>query len=273
MKNRTILNVLRSFLVQPKKIITLGYQSMIREQNEINYEKLTLNKHHRTQLPTIDLLDLIPDLHETTNDYSFLNDTSLITDILMLKALARRFEQCSYLEIGSLRGESLAAVADVANNCTSITLSDEEMRAFNFDEGYIKVHGLFSKNKPNITTYRHNSQTFDFDTLNKKYDLIFVDGDHSYEGVLQDTKNVFKLLKDENSIIVWHDYGFNVETVRHEILCAILDGAPHEYRQDLYHVSNTMCAIFIKGKFETTFINKVNYPNKVFQVEVKAKKL
>src|SRR5690606_20830304 len=123
-------------------------------------------------------------------------------DILMLKSLAKRFDECSFLEIGSFRGESLAGVADIAKDCTSITLSDEEMRAFNLGEDFIKVHGLFSKNKENITTYRGNSLTFNFEALNKKFDLIFVDGDHSYNGVMQDTKNVFKLLKNENSIIV-----------------------------------------------------------------------
>ncbi len=191
----------------------------------------------------------------------------------MLKSLAKKFDACSYLEIGSLRGESLACVADVAIDCTSVTLSDQEMRDFNFDEGYIRVHGVFSKGKDNITTYRHNSQTFDFASLNKKFDLIFVDGDHTYNGVLQDTKNVFKLLKDEHSIIVWHDYGFDVEKVRHEVLCAILDGTPEEYHSNLYHVSNTICAIFTRGKFETSFTKNLSYPNKIFEVEVKANRL
>ena len=33
-----------------------------------------------------------------------------------------------------------------------------------------------------------NSQTFDFETINDEIDLYFIDGDHSYEGVYNDTK-------------------------------------------------------------------------------------
>ena len=136
MSAATRLKVLKSLITNPKEIITLGYQSMVRKQHHINYEKNILGKYAISQLPTIDLLDMFPDFHEKTDHYSFLTDTSLITDILLLKSLAKKFKDCSYLEIGSLRGESLACVADVAKDCTSITLSDEEMKAFNFDEGY-----------------------------------------------------------------------------------------------------------------------------------------
>ena len=197
----------------------------------------------------------------------------MITDILLLKALARRFDRCSYLEIGSFRGESISNVADVAADCTSVTLSEAEMKAFNLPEGFIKAHGIFSNSKPNITTHLHNSLTFDFSSLNKKFDLIFVDGDHEYKSVVQDTKNVFKLLKNNDSIIVWHDYGLHPEDVRHEVLAAILEGTPKEYHDNLYHVSNTMCAIFIRGKFATTFTKFPTYPNKVFSVNVDAKKM
>ena len=53
------------------------------------------------QLPTIDLLDLFPNLEIDINTYSFLPGTSLITDMVLLKSLANRFKECSYLEIGS----------------------------------------------------------------------------------------------------------------------------------------------------------------------------
>jgi len=267
------LKVLFSFLSHPKEIIALGYQAMTRKKNEINYTKYVAEKHNKTQLPTIDLLDLFPDFHETVPSYSFLTDTSLITDIVMLKLLAKKLTPCSYLEIGSLRGESIASIAEVAHDCTSVTLSDQEMNDFGFNPNYIKIHGVYSKNIKNLTTYRQNSQTFDFSKLNKKFDLIFVDGDHSYDGVLFDTRTVFNLLKDKNSIIVWHDYGFDCEKVRHEILSAILDGTPDKYKGNLYHVSNTMCAVFMRGQFKTFMTEALSYPDKIFKVEVTAARL
>ena len=267
------LNILATFLKNPKQIITLGYQSMMRKNNELSYEKEIQRKYNKTQLPSIDLLDLVPDLHETINKYSFLSYTSLISDILLLKSLAKRFKECSYLEIGALRGESLSSVAEVAKDVTSITLSNEEMRQFNVHEDLVRSHGIYLKDTKNLTTYYHNSLTFDFSTLGKKFDMIFVDGDHSYNGVVTDTRNVFKLLKDENSVIVWHDYGNHIEDVRHEVLAAILDGVPQEFHKNLYHVSNTMCAVFIRGDFKTFMAQEASYPNKVFKVEVTATKL
>ena len=143
-----------------------------------------------------------------------------------------------------------------------------------FPEGYITSHAVYSKGKQNVTTWHENSQTFDYGKLNgKKFDLIFVDGDHTYNGVVIDTKNVFSLLKNEESIIVWHDYGFSTEEVRHEVLAAILEGTPVQYRKNLYHISNTMCAIFTRGKYPTSELKPLAIPNKGFRVEVEAYKI
>jgi hypothetical protein len=267
------LKVLSELFSNPKEIITLGYQAMVRKRHTKDYEKMVADKFNIKRLPTIDLLDLEPGLNDTVNVYSYLPNTSTVPDVLLLRLLAKKFKHCSYLEIGSFRGESLAAMAEVTKDCTSITLSKEELKAFGFSDEEIKVHGIFSDGIPGITSIFHNSLTFDFDAHKKKYDLIFVDGDHVYESVVKDTQNVFKLLKDENSIIVWHDYGNDPVNVRYEVFAAILEGTPEAYRKNLYHVSNTMCAVFMRGKFATTYLASQPFPNKTFKVTIEAKKL
>jgi hypothetical protein len=107
--------------------------------------------------------------------------------------------------------------------------------------------------------------------LDKKFDLIFVDGDHSYQGVLNDTKKVFSLLKDENSVIVWHDYGYNPEKPRHSVLLAILEGIPSQEHQHLYHVSNTMCAIYSKRNLKAENLIFPMKPDKIFDINLKCK--
>ena len=164
-------------------------------------------------------------------------------------------------------------MAEAVKDCTLITLSEEDLRSMGMDEVLIQSHGIYIKDATNITSYYENSLTFDYKKLGKKFDLIFIDGDHSYNGVVTDTRNVFDLLKDDNSIIVWHDYGNHVEDVRHEVLAAILDGIPEKYHKHLYHVSNTMCAVFIKGDFKTYMAQAATFPNKVFKVEVSATRL
>lgn len=193
---------------------------------------------------------MFPDFNVEIDNYSFLDGTSLITDLALLKLLSKGKPNCAYLEIGSWRGESITNVASVTNDVTSLTLSEKEMKEMNFPNNFIKNSGFFYKPDHNIKQFLHNSQTFDFSSLQKKYDVIFIDGDHSNQGVLNDTINVYKhLLKDENSIIVWHDYSYNTENVRYSVMKAILDGIPVSEHGNLFHVSNTMCAIYTKQKF------------------------
>ncbi len=259
-----------------KMLIKYPFQILkdgIRMQEQKDYQKQLKTKYGLNQLPTIDLLDLFPDLDETVSPYSFLSGTSLITDLALLKLLARKQKGGSYLEIGSWRGESIANVNDVLEDCVSVTLSEKEMQAYGFSNDFIKVHGIFSKDC-NYEAHGHDSKTFDFTSLNKKFDLIFIDGDHSYGGVLNDTQKILPLLKDDKSIIVWHDYSFNTEDVRYTTLKAILDGMPKEMHKDLYHVSNTMCAVYIPGlNLQKSFTKFPSYPTKKFSLQLKAEKI
>ena len=227
----------------------------------------------RYGLPTIDILDLFQSFKETVDPYSFLEGTSETIDIALLKALARRCDHCSYLEIGSWRGESLANVASIADECISISFSDEEMHQLGFSDKFLQNNCFFSKDLKNVTHIGHNSHTFDFSPFIRRIDLVFVDGDHSYEAVKLDTHNAFKLLRNHFSTIVWHDYGFSSETVRWTVLAGILDGCPEEKIDNLYHVSNTMCAMYTEGKFEKSFAAFPQIPDKKFTVMVSALRL
>jgi len=222
-------------------------------------EKYVSRNHGFTYgLSVIDILDLFPNFEETIEPYSFLGGTSTSIDIALLKALGRKYENCRYLEIGTWRGESIANMADIAYECVSIDKTKDRFFSNSFD---------------NIQYYNNNSSTFDYSIFKEGFDIIYVDGNHKYENVKQDTENVFKLLKNENAVIVWHDYCFNPESIQWHVLAAILDGCPKEHKNNLYHVSNTLCAIFIKGNFETTFLNPSSKPNKVFKVVLSVKKV
>ncbi|MBK9673337.1 MAG: class I SAM-dependent methyltransferase [Bacteroidetes bacterium] len=221
-------------------------------------------------LKTIDLLELFPDFEEKISSYSFLEGTSLISDIALLKKLALRYDNCQYIEFGSWRGESIANISQVTNNTTSLSFSNAEMRAIGLPAEVINTSRVFLKNAKNINFIEHNTQTYDFTKLEKQFDLIFVDADHEYEGVKIDTQNAFKLLKNENSIIVWHDYGKSTENINWPVFAGIMDGAPSdEHRKKIYRISNTLCAIYINGSFNASYPTKY-FPNKTFEVTVKA---
>ncbi len=178
-----------------------------------------------------------------------------------------------YLEIGTWRGESVANVAPLVKNAVSINLPDESMRMMKMEEDYINMHRFFSKKMPNISHLEADSQTFDFNSLQQKFDLIFIDGDHHTKSIINDTKNAFRLLKDENSVIVWHDYGLGTETTRFNVLAGILDGCPSEHIKHLYRVSHSLCAIFTLQEITSNFIKPNTKPNACFEVDLKIKKL
>jgi predicted O-methyltransferase YrrM len=223
-------------------------------------------------LPTIDLLDLVPGLDETIDPFCFMNGSSRTVDLAFLKALAKRYRGCRYLEIGTLRGESVVNVAAVAEECVSVSLSDEEMLARGWGNRYVENNGFFLRNSSNVKRIGHDSLTFDFSSLGK-FDMVFVDGDHSYEAVRHDTQSAFRVLRDENSVIVWHDYGVEYDSPSWRVMAGIVDGTPEGERGRLYHVSNTLCAIYIRGDFATSVVEHPAVPNKVFSVRISARKL
>jgi hypothetical protein len=247
---------------------------ILNAQEELQFKKLLIKYYKIDQLRTVDLLELFSDFEENLTTYSFLDGTSLITDIMLLKKLARNYPACNYLEVGSWRGESIINVSEVATYCTSISLSPLEMESMNLSKEFINLHGVFSKNAQNISEIFHNSRTFDFNKLGQKFDLIFIDGDHSYEGVLNDTKKIFDLRRDATSVIVWHDYGYSTETVRYSVFKAIMDGIPAEKHKNLYHVSNTMCAVYIENARFSYYLTKFpTFPNKKFSIQLKTNKI
>lgn len=264
------LQKLMLILKSPVQVLNSG----ILAQQEVLFKKQIKKQYDIEKLPTIDILDLFPDFAEKINCYSFLEGTSLVTDLLLLKKLAGRFDSCKYLEIGSWRGESVVNVSENSSNCTTINLPKEEMRKMNLKEEFINLHGFFSNGLKNMHEIKHNTKTYNFEELSPDYNLIFIDGDHSYEGVLNDTKKTFNLRKDDKSIIVWHDYGYSPEQVRYPTLKAILDGVPASKHKNLYHVSNTLCAVYIENcDLPTYYTNFPSTPNKKFSVTIEAEKI
>lgn len=242
------------------------------DDNDVN-KKEVINKYNlQNGLMQIDISDLIPDFDENIEPYSSLDGSSTVLDFALLKALAKKSSKCNYLEIGTWRGESVANVASVAEKCITINLPDEEMQRKGMSQKYIDLHRFFSKQLLNVKHIQANSLTFDFNSLNEKFDLIFIDGDHHYESILSDTRNAFKLMRDNKSMIVWHDYGNSPENIRWDVLKGILDGTPTEKHKYLYHVSNTLCAIYFT---ENIVAHKAEYPqipNKHFQINIKVRK-
>lgn len=219
-------------------------------------------------LPVVELKDLFDGFDAEIPTFAFLDGGSLPTDIALLMNLAKQIDNCSYFEIGTWRGESVVNVAEAATDCTTLNLPDDEMRSIGMGEAYISQTAYFSKNKPNITHIRVNSKHFDFAGLKRKYDLIFIDGDHHHDMVKNDTKKVFGHLVHDNSVVVWHDYARNPETTRFGVFAGILDGLNPKHHQHLYHAGNTLSAVYTRKKFPTHPLQNPAVPDHKFRVKL-----
>jgi predicted O-methyltransferase YrrM len=203
--------------------------------------------------------------------YGYLGGSSLPTDFALLQSLCRSRNVEDYFEIGTWRGESAANVAPFVKNCYTLNLGDDDLRKLGHKESYVLNHRHFSKDIPNITHLFGNSQQFNFRKLGKKFDLIFVDGDHHTESVEIDTRIATSLLKNSESVIVWHDALSDPGTPRYEVLLGIFRGLPENMRSRVYLVENTLCAMYLPENiaFEEYGENKI--PEKYFRISLSLK--
>lgn len=220
-------------------------------------------------LPFVDIVSLFPDFKVELSNLTFLDLASPIMDISLIQSFAKSIPNCDYLEIGSLRGETLVNIAPHVKSVTSLSLSQQEMKDMGFHPSMIEQDAMLLKDNTSIKHIGHNSLTFDYASLNKKFDLIFVDGDHSFDAVVIDTKNAFSVLKNESSVIIWHDGGNSTEDIRYEVMAGILEGATEEQRKHIYRVTNTLCAIYINKPVEKLFFEGHQKPSKLFSAQIK----
>ena len=246
-----------SLLVAKPSLLNLLFQ-------ENDYWKIHIEKKQKvySQLKEISFSELFNNLNITVSPVTFLDGGSMVTDLALLKGLAGKIINCAYFEIGTWRGESVANVSPVCSECYTMDLTNEEKKKLGMKDDYIRQHAILSKHLKNVIHLKDNSLKFDFASLNKKFDLIFIDGDHHYESVLSDTLNVFKHLIHDRSIVVWHDYAYYPGKVRNETFAAILDGLNVSLHSKLFYVSNTMCAVYFPSpdfqKIKETGLFEVN---------------
>ena len=240
------------------------------DEQEYWREHVAFCHDRETSLPVVDITTLFPEFNVKVNPYAYLDGATLPIDIAVLKALAVKYNVKDYFEIGTWRGESVANVADVVDNCTTLNLPDEEMKRLGYSDDYINMHRFFSKDIKNVKHLFGDSHKFNFEEHYHKYDMVFIDGNHNYEAVVNDSHIALKLLKDENSIIVWHDYAFEPETIRWSVMAGILDSTPTGKLYRIYHIANTLCAVYINDDLKTSFLKINEKPEKYFEINIKA---
>lgn len=224
-------------------------------------------------LPVVTMDQVIGSESVSLGPMTFLDGGSLPTDMMLLAGLADQFPEGSYFEVGTWRGESVSVAAERIRDCHTLCLTDDQMRAMGMHERTIRSHMMFSEKLDHVTQWRADSREFDFTAPGRKFDLIFIDGDHHYEVVRKDTENIFRHLAHEHSVVVWHDYGFHPDQVRFEVMAAILDGAGNDRLDSIYHVAHTKCAIFNGARMEARNADFPVIPEEVYTLRLERKSI
>jgi len=161
------------------------------------------------------------------------------------------------LEIGIFRGEF---VDYIVNNCNFLSIDGVDLfhgitcsgdvdgnNVVNYDVGrsFTELSEKY-KNRDNINF--HKCPSIDF--LNKSpdnyYDIIYIDGDHSYQGVKGDLMYSFNKIKN-GGYIMGHDYEMNMEKARNVYYFGVKEAVTEfctEYRQKLLAKANDGCVSF-----------------------------
>lgn len=185
-------------------------------RNSVDAFFTTLLKHRR-HLKVMDAKQCIPRFEETEVRLRQCPlgvwSTPLIDVYVLIKA-AMGFNSKRILELGSYRGDTARLIAENTGDDTRICTVD-----IHPDHGAAYRDLALAKRidrKVGAITPR-------LFAAGEKFDFIFVDADHDYKSVMNDTAVAFEVLSDEG-VIFWHDYHFQSyfhgmagvpETLRH----------------------------------------------------------
>jgi hypothetical protein len=143
-----------------------------------------------------------------------------ISESFVINKLIKYYNPQTIFEIGTFDG---LTTLNMAANCSkdakiytldlpSNMLNSHKLPLVAGDARYInkKISGgnfLGTDYEKKIEQLYGDSATFDFSPFYNMIDFVFIDGSHSYQYVLNDSKIALKLLKNKSGIILWHDYG------------------------------------------------------------------
>ena len=140
------------------------------------------------------------------------------SEVLAIGAMVRIMRPVRILEIGTFEGHTtvnLAANAPASGHVFTLDLPPDWGRRYALEVPDIHVNAATgshtgrqfadSPHADGITQLWGDSAEFDWEG-HGPFDLILIDGCHSYEYAVSDTRNALRVLRPGGAI-VWHDYG------------------------------------------------------------------
>lgn len=194
--------------------------------------KHKLEKRQPKLIPRVELSEVVkPTVAETILDSpnADLDGNVSPYELRVICKVVKHYKPRNLFEIGTFDGRTTVNLAANSSNEARIYTLDLAPREVNQTELRIKssdatfiakqqsgrefMAAARAGQAKKITQLWGDSAAFDYSDYDSRMDFVFVDGSHSYEYVLNDTRVALNLLKDSKGIIMWHDYGWR-EVVR-----------------------------------------------------------
>jgi predicted O-methyltransferase YrrM len=172
----------------------------------------------RPDIPSLALREILSDRVPVVIQEPVGRDGNVsLLELLVIAHLVAARQPETVFEIGTFDGRTtLNLAANTSGNVFTLDLpaSGRSTAAFPLDPGdgrYISKPGSGARfagtqEARRITELYGDSATFDFSPWEGRMDMVFVDGAHSLEYVLNDTDRALRLLRPEGGVILWHDY-------------------------------------------------------------------
>jgi len=168
------------------------------------------------RLPSISLGDLVGHrfsveiVEPDTADWNV-----VLGELLAINAIVAKFAPRSIFEIGTYDGRTtlnLAVNAPAGSTVYTLDLPPGTIKMPKVNAVGERFKGTPSE--PSIVQLYGNSLSYDFSHYRGMIDFVFVDANHQYEYVANDTKRALELIRGRQGIILWHDYGLKPGVTR-----------------------------------------------------------
>jgi predicted O-methyltransferase YrrM len=157
----------------------------------------------------------------STVGFRLINPVQIREEILNLMKLLNKEKPKTILEIGTAKGGTLFLFSRVVSE--DAILVSVDLPYISFNVGYHWWQRLLYKSfaLPNQKIHLVRDDSHDIKTLEivknifngKKVDFLFIDGDHSYEGVKKDFEMYSSLVR-KNGMIAFHDIAVHPGVIR-----------------------------------------------------------
>lgn len=204
----------------------------------------------------------------------FSGGASGILDYLLIRSVIKKYNLKRYLEIGSFIGESIDCIYDLCDEFLSISLPDDYVSSVKFFEerGLENFSGYFLRDKKKLRRIIGDSMKLDFNSINYKPDISYIDGSHTYKGVYSDLTNIIKITDMNEGFIILHDMKNGFLRKSKELLSAAYGALGEKYSKNFFCFDESMCGIYVPDKYIEDFIQfRKKEKNKMYSYDLSIK--